>query len=123
VAQEVSPPLDPLHGGEVSESERNGFTIVGFGTPKEAAGTGTGTRCHGIATKAFKVFLATAAVAGSIWGVTKGSATARNNAAALLINGGPKSKATKSPVIKSTSPKAGKQGKVSIKHMMVFLWS
>ena len=112
----VSPPLDPLHGGDGDASEQRG-------TPKEAAGTGTGTRSHGIATKALKVFLATAAVAGSIWGVAKGSAAARNNAAALLINGGPKSKATKSPVIKSTSPKAGKQGKVSIKHMMVFLWS
>lgn len=116
VVKEVSPPLDFIHGGKASESERSGFTIVGFVTPKpkEAAGFDTGTRCHGIAMKAVKVFLATAAVAGGIWGVTKGSAAARNNTAALLINGGPKSKSTKLPVIKSKSPKGGKQeGEVS----------
>ena len=75
----------------------------------EAAGSGTGKRRHGIATKATKAFLVTAAVAGSIWGLTSGAnVSSRNNATALLTKS--KGKVTKSPVMKSKAPK-GKGGK------------
>lgn len=87
---------------------------------KEAAGssdggTGTGTRCHGIALRAVKVFVATAAVSGTIWGLTSGGSVARNDAATLLMKS---SKATKSPEMKSKAPKEPKGGKgeVSIKY-------
>ncbi|KAL7451141.1 hypothetical protein ACHAWC_004002 [Mediolabrus comicus] len=80
---------------------------------KEAAGssdggTGTGTRCHGIALRAVKVFVATAAVSGTIWGLTSGGSVARNDAATLLMKS---SKATKSPEMKSKAPKEPKGGK------------
>lgn len=79
----------------------------------EAAGSGTGKHRHGVATKALKVFLGTAAVAGSIWGVTsaaKAKGSARNNAAALLM----KSKATKAPTVMTKAPKEPKGGKEEV---------
>ena len=80
----------------------------------EAAGSGTGKQRHGVAMKALKMFLGTAAVvAGSIWGVTsaaKAKGSARNNAAALLM----KSKATKAPTVMTKAPKEPKGGKEEV---------
>ena len=102
---------------QYQEPDRRGFTIGEFVmTPNnededEAAGSGTGKRRHGIATKATKAFLVTAAVAGSIWGLTSvANGSTRNNATAHLMKS--KAKVTKSPVMKSKAPKGGK-GEVS----------
>lgn len=67
-------------------------------------GSGNGKRRHGIAVKALKVVLATAAV-GTIWGVTKVSkqSTRNSNTAALV----------KAPILYSKSPKGSKSAQPS----------
>jgi hypothetical protein len=76
----------------------------------EDEGSGTGKRRHGIAVKALKVVIATAAV-GTIWGVTKVSKqSTRNSNTAALVKAG---KSSKAPTVYSKSPKGSKSAQPS----------
>lgn len=73
-------------------------------------GSVNGKRRHGIAVKALKVVLATAAV-GTIWGVTKKSKqSTRNSNTAALVKAG---KSSKAPTVYSKSPKGSKSAQPS----------
>jgi hypothetical protein len=103
---EISPPPHFEEGQEVlsmddaddEPTDAHNFMM----TPSnEDDGSVNGKRRHGIAVKALKVVLASAAVTGTIWAVNK-SVKSTNNTAALMKAG----KSSKSPTVSSKGSKS-----------------